>query len=198
MANRTPVIGLWTSLARKIGLFFVQVAVPFWVWAFLARFGGKAGEAFFACLGGHGRPAEKARRYFASAPADLLPLLMRVAREHPSWEVRLGAFHVLLWRKEPEALRFLAALLRDRSWYVKGLPDFSAGGHEEPPPWPEVLRPLLDPYGPPQEPKARPPKGSSGGEKKSGGQEGRPACGPLRQPAHGSRPLVPGSDYQGA
>ncbi|NLG85375.1 MAG: HEAT repeat domain-containing protein [Firmicutes bacterium] len=190
MSVRTLATGWWTSLACKLGLFLVKVAAPFWVWEFLIRYGGRVGEAFFVCLAGGGRPAEEARRYFAAAPADLLPLLMRVAREHPSWEVRLGAFNVLLWRKEPEALRFLAGLLRDRSWYLKGLAGERAG--EEVPPWPVILGPMIGFTDVPQEAK------KSGGKREVGGQEGRLSSGPLRQPAHGSRPLVSGSDYQGA
>mgnify|MGYP005836911403 CR=1 FL=1 len=125
------------AIARGLGLLLVRAGAPGWIWASLMQFGGgKVGEGIFDCLGGRDPVAERARQYFAAASAEVLPLLMAVARDHPSWEVRLGAFTALLWRKEPEALRFLAGLLRDRSWYTKGL---APGEAEEAPAWPKLL-----------------------------------------------------------
>ncbi|MGE5550391.1 MAG: HEAT repeat domain-containing protein [Bacteroidota bacterium] len=96
-----------------------------WAWDALVRLGTReAEESLIGCLGRQDILGERAKTRYMTLPADRsLPLLMETARFHPSWEVRVGAVTVLLGRKEPQALRFLTELLRDRSWYE----DFPCG-----------------------------------------------------------------------
>ena len=117
MARLARIVG--PSLIKALGRSLGEQNAPDWAWETLVRLGGETvGEFLLPCLGRQDALGERAKSYFTSAPGEIiLKQLMKTARFHPSWDVRVGAVMVLLGRKEPQALRFLTELLRDQSWY---------------------------------------------------------------------------------
>ncbi len=107
------------GLIKALGAALSGRESPIWAWETLARVGGvQAEEYMLGCIGRRDALGERAKQRYASLPSEIaLPLLMETARSHPAWEARIGAVTVLLGRKEPQALRFLTELLRDRDWY---------------------------------------------------------------------------------
>jgi len=115
MARMAKIVG--PALGKSLGKALSNQNAPLWVWESLVCVGGSEAEQHLLdCLGRNDALHERAKHYFATAPSQILPMLMETARFHRSWEVRIGAVTALLGRKEPQALRFLTELLRDQAW----------------------------------------------------------------------------------
>ncbi len=120
MARLVRIVGV--QLLKALGQALASHDAPLWAWESLTRLGGaEADRILLNCLGRPDDLAERTKDYFTRAPGSVLPLLMEAARFDPSWEIRVGAITALLRRKEPEAFRFLAELLRDRDWFGGGM-----------------------------------------------------------------------------
>jgi len=120
MARLAGLVG--PTLVKALGRELAEDENRDWAWDSLVRLGSDDAHGLLLdCLDRGDELAERARRHFTAAGSEVLPILMRTARSHSSWDVRLAAVTILLRRKEPVALKCLTELLRDREWYTDGL-----------------------------------------------------------------------------